>query len=97
MSDNQFGVCLSDNCEEAREMPTATEMAKNLASTAKDILSGVIKGEAVTVSDEEREARLTICKSCEFFEHEKSRCFKCGCFMETKTKFAQAHCPIHKW
>lgn len=46
---------------------------------------------------EEAEARLAICRECEFFRPRTQQCKKCGCFMKLKTKLERSHCPIHKW
>jgi hypothetical protein len=43
------------------------------------------------------EARLSICRECEFFRPRTQQCKKCGCFMKLKTKLERSHCPIHKW
>tara|TARA_B100000925_G_scaffold33189_1_gene21995 strand:+ start:1629 stop:1799 length:171 start_codon:yes stop_codon:yes gene_type:complete len=43
------------------------------------------------------QARFDICKSCEYFIKEGSRCSKCGCFMKLKCKAKMAHCPVNKW
>lgn len=49
-------------------------------------------------SEEElMQARLDICKSCEFFRAKTEQCKKCGCFMKLKTKLKNANCPIGKW
>lgn len=48
-------------------------------------------------TEELHEARLAICKGCEFFKPRSERCGKCGCFMKLKTKLENATCPIGKW
>ena len=49
-------------------------------------------------TDEEiAQARLDICKSCEFLIRKTITCKKCGCFMTAKTKLEKATCPIGKW
>jgi Family of unknown function (DUF6171) len=97
MSSDPFGVCLSEICEDELKMPSVKDMAKSFIDSAKDVVAGAISGENILVSDDVRESRLEICRSCEFFEKVKSRCSKCGCFMEIKTKFANVQCPIDKW
>ncbi len=49
------------------------------------------------VSAEEKEKRLEICKSCEFYIAHSKRCSKCGCFLEAKSGWSSQHCPIGKW
>lgn len=48
-------------------------------------------------AEELHEARLAICRGCEFFKPRTERCGKCGCFMKLKTKLENAKCPIGKW
>ena len=72
-------------------------MAKGLAGSAKDIISGVVAGEGLLASDEVYNHRMNICGGCEFFLKEDKRCSKCGCFMEAKTKFIKTKCPMDKW
>ena len=47
-------------------------------------------------SKEERERRLDICRTCEFFTKYEV-CRKCGCAMRAKTRLDRAFCPVHKW
>ena len=57
-----------------------------------------------------KEARISICKSCEFYRNfimlkkpiitRGSRCGKCSCFLDVKaglTKEWFGKCPINKW
>jgi uncharacterized paraquat-inducible protein A len=46
-------------------------------------------------SKEQIQARLEICKTCEFFTGK--RCKRCGCFMALKTTLHEASCPVGKW
>jgi len=47
-------------------------------------------------ADKVSEARLMVCRPCEFFTKDKV-CSKCGCMMEVKTKLSKEKCPIGKW
>lgn len=47
--------------------------------------------------EELKEARLAICRTCEFFKPRTEQCSKCGCFMKLKTALENAKCPIGKW
>jgi hypothetical protein len=49
------------------------------------------------VSEEEKNKRLDLCKSCPELIKLTTQCKKCGCFMSLKTKLAVAVCPIGKW
>ena len=44
-----------------------------------------------------KDDRLEICKTCEFYNHESTKCRKCGCFMEYKAMLPYVDCPIGKW
>jgi len=97
MTDNPFGVCLKDECEEDPALPSTVDMAKNLIESGKQILQGIVSGEGVMVDDAVKLARLDTCHACEFFIHDSQRCSKCGCFMKTKAAFNKVTCPIGKW
>jgi hypothetical protein len=49
------------------------------------------------LSEEFQKERLKICLSCPELIKLTHQCKKCGCFMELKTKLAEAKCPIGKW
>lgn len=49
------------------------------------------------VSEETKNSRLEICKSCEFFNESLYQCKQCGCFLKIKTSWATEKCPIDKW
>ena len=48
------------------------------------------------VTDEQKEARLAICKSCEHYT-KVYICSECGCVMPLKTTFKASFCPLDKW
>jgi hypothetical protein len=41
--------------------------------------------------------RLSICKTCEHYEEDTSRCLECGCYMPAKALWPYSNCPIEKW
>ena len=49
------------------------------------------------VSDEDAEARFSICQACPELIKLTSQCKKCGCFMKAKTTLESAKCPLGKW
>jgi hypothetical protein len=82
---------VKENNEE--KLPSTFQMAKNFVKSAtKHVASGMGQ-----VTPEQQKNRLEICNDCEFAVQEKSRCGKCGCFLQTKTKWATSNCPIGKW
>lgn len=75
------------------QLPSTMQMAKNFVkSAAKHAQSGFAQ-----VDSDMQKQRLQICNDCEFIVQNKSRCGKCGCFLETKTKWKTSSCPIGKW
>ena len=79
------------------EFPSASEQAKNLTNFIQAAILDAVKGNKVFVSDEEREKRMEICRACEHYHAEQVRCLKCGCFLEHKSTYSAAACPINKW
>jgi hypothetical protein len=49
------------------------------------------------LSEEFQKERMDICLGCEHLIKLTHQCKRCGCFMEFKTKLAEARCPIGKW
>lgn len=56
-----------------------------------------LKDAVSPLSEEERNVRYDICKSCEHLIHITNQCTKCGCFMAAKTYLPHTRCPIGKW
>lgn len=48
------------------------------------------------VSDEDRNQRLEICRSCDKLG-DRDFCKMCGCYMPAKTYLPHGRCPIGKW
>lgn len=67
------------------------EKLKNKLQIKSDQLVSSIK-----VSEETRNERLAICKSCEYL-HQTQFCKLCGCFMPVKTYIPISECPKKKW
>ena len=47
------------------------------------------------VSEEVYEARLSVCKSCEFLN--AGTCGACGCYVELRAVAKAGKCPYKKW
>jgi hypothetical protein len=73
------------------------QIVKNLAGSFIKNANSVLEGNSLKVSDDIKNTRLSICKSCEFFDLQSQRCYKCGCFMAIKTYLKAEKCPIGKW
>ncbi len=76
-----------------RVRASAGQMARNAAKSARQALGG-------RVTEEIRNERLDICKSCKHFIERSSRCSECGCFMPIKSGInadPKELCPKKKW
>lgn len=78
-------------------MPDAKTMAVNLFQSTKSVLEHLKSTGQLIVSEEKAEERMSICKTCNYFVAEYSRCSNCGCSMFVKTKLQAMKCPIGKW
>ncbi len=78
-----------------------TKVKPSIAAMAQGFLRTA--GQAVTqgkVSEEIRNQRYEVCKTCPHFIEDSKRCSECGCFMEAKTWVAgdpKNLCPKNKW
>lgn len=81
------------------EYPSLFDQAMNLARAAGGVVSAVVHGEPIGVSQEEQHRRLAICHECEFWDPNQGRCSKCGCFGTWATWVESHHCPLDppKW
>jgi uncharacterized paraquat-inducible protein A len=61
---------------------------------------GLFNMDKVSVTDQERDMRLTVCQSCEYKREERNQwfCSRCNCpALQIKTRYKVARCPIGKW
>jgi hypothetical protein len=79
------------------EYPALLQQAANVAQAAGSALAAAVRGEPISVVQEEQERRLAICHECEFWDAAGGRCSRCGCFGQWKTWLATQHCPIKRW
>jgi hypothetical protein len=91
---------------EEKKLPPASQIVRNLATDHWRSLKAFIKGKHVIVPQEIAEQRWEICKGCPYLKYDETnpdtnkkdgRCTECGCFMNVKTHYATAECPISKW
>ena len=57
----------------------------------------VLNPDTEWVSDDVRNSRYSICKSCPEFIALTTQCKQCGCVMKIKSGMSKASCPIGKW
>lgn len=78
-------------------LPSFGEMAKSASASAIQWASGGFQW----VTPEEFNARIELCRGCEFWDAQgffnTGRCRKCGCSTKAKLRMATASCPIGKW
>ena len=79
------------------EYPSLPDQGKNLAKFTFEVLKKAMSSNALFVSDEVKEERLKICRTCEYYDPDQVRCKHCGCFLEHKAGYALDSCPISKW
>ena len=82
---------------EDKNYPSLLQQGKNLAEFSFELIKNAIQTGALEVSDEIKNQRLEICKTCEKYDAQQVRCIECGCFLEAKTSFALNSCPLGKW
>ena len=92
--------------EEEKELPSASQMVRNIAVDHWKGLKAFIRGKQIITSQEEAERRWKICLECPKLLYDETnpdtnkkdgRCTECGCFMNVKVHYATAECPIGKW
>jgi hypothetical protein len=75
------------------DKPEVPELKKPRVVRPWDLLNKDIERSSEEVKNE----RMEICRSCPFFIKITTQCSKCGCVMEAKTRLAEASCPVDKW
>ena len=92
--------------EEEQKLPPASQMVRDLAVTHWRSLKAFMRGNHVIVPQEVAQERWNECIRCDRLLYDEvnpdtdkkdGRCVECGCFMNVKTHYATAECPIDKW
>ena len=92
--------------DKEKKLPPASQMIRNIATDHWKSLKAFMKGEHVITPQNIAEERWEICKQCPQLLYDEvnpdtdkkdGRCTECGCFMNVKTHYATAECPIEKW
>jgi len=92
--------------KEENKLPPTSQMVRNIAVDHWKSLKAFMRGKHVIVPQEVAEERWEICKQCPHLLYDETnpdtnkvdgRCTECGCFMNVKTHYATAECPIDKW
>jgi hypothetical protein len=97
LDSNQTGESNSNKPNSSVTPPTLAKMASTFFSSTL----GWAKSGLKTVTADQFEARIEICKGCELWEGSgfagTGRCKKCGCSTQAKLRMATEKCPIDKW
>lgn len=82
-------------------LPSALNMAKNVAQSAKRNIRSIITGNRLSRPQDEIDRIHGICKACPggFYRASDDRCshFKCGCFLKAKRWLKAESCPDGHW
>ena len=92
MCNTNIDKCTCAN-QQDRTSPRMVDMAASFAKSALNHAKNLFEN----VSDPIQKQRLQICQECPFFDAEKIKCKKCGCFLMVKTSWASESCPDGKW
>ncbi|MEQ9586899.1 MAG: hypothetical protein RJS97_02960, partial [Parvibaculaceae bacterium] len=51
------------------------------------------------LEEDQVEARLNVCRSCDHCDTDKMVCLRpeCGCFLKVKARWRSEECPLGKW
>jgi len=88
------------------KLPPLSQMVRNVAVDHWKSLKAFLKGKHVIVPQEIAQERWDECIKCDRLLYDEinpdtdkkdGRCTECGCFMNVKTHYATAECPIKKW
>lgn len=62
-----------------------------------DVVKDVIAGDVELADDNTKNARRSVCDSCEARNSIIDVCTACGCFIPLKIKLIKSTCPMEKW
>lgn len=69
-----------------------------MSLSLRDIAIKVLHGELPPLAEGElAKERMKMCEQCINFRKHINQCSVCGCFLDLKTKFLDATCPINLW
>ena len=68
---------------------------KRLIRFIKAIIKYLTYGKLL--DNETAQKHIDICHNCEFYNENKDKCNKCGCYIRIKCMLSTESCPINKW
>lgn len=81
----------------SKSYPSLQQQGKNLAKFTFELIKQSLRSGALLVSEEVKQQRLAVCKTCNWYDESQDRCRECGCYMDHKAGYALDSCPIDKW
>lgn len=78
----------------ARPYPGLANQAWNLTRAVGRAGVAFLRTGHLRATDEQREARLAICRQCDRYDAEQVRCRECGCYLPEKTSWISESCPL---
>jgi hypothetical protein len=69
----------------------------NALSSAKRLVTALLRRKPVFLPDADRDRRLLVCEECPFFDPGPGRCDSCGCYVELKAPLRTEKCPENRW
>lgn len=78
-------------------LPSTLKMAGNLLQSVGRNLQAAVTGNPLLLSEEDKEARLAICRLCQHYRKVDDRCALCGCKTAVKAYLRIEKCPVGKW
>lgn len=89
---------VSNSTEAERRSVNGPGLLQRGLNFAKAGIQHIANG-MVSVADEIYEARLSVCRNCEFCDQQHMVCLKpeCGCFLNVKARWASESCPLGRW
>lgn len=77
---------------------TPLQSIGNAVKAAGRVVAAVVSGDEVTVTEDVRQSRLAVCRTCEHLRHARvDYCNLCTCWLRAKRLLATEQCPAGKW
>jgi hypothetical protein len=83
--------------EYENKYPSIFTMVRNVGKEAWKSAKATGKGLPVLTTAQVAMDRYEVCRGCEHFNAQDTRCTQCGCRMKIKVNLTTAECPIGKW
>jgi hypothetical protein len=80
-------------------MSNPIDKVKMALESARAVAKNALEGKDVSVSEEEKTRRLSICDICPSLKRfaGQMQCGECGCFLKAKAGLNDMKCPLNQW